>query len=135
MLVASFDGLTLPSAMNPYCRTSFVVSLCRKSFRRLRIPAWIALTRSFCEDSRGRWYINVSVEVPQATQAINVRIGIDLGTKTLATRLRVQVESCFGGTFGQPIEVVHVEPFTTRIYRLCLRFVAKIPNEIPPLAP
>ena len=40
---------------------------------------------SFSEDSRGRWYINLPVEVPQATQAINARIGIDLGTKTLAT--------------------------------------------------
>jgi hypothetical protein len=39
----------------------------------------------------------------------------------------VQIESCFGGAFGQPIEVGDVEPFTTR---LCLRFVAKIPNEI-----
>jgi putative transposase len=40
---------------------------------------------SFSEDSRGRWYINVPVEVAEATQAINMRIGIDLGTKTLAT--------------------------------------------------
>jgi hypothetical protein len=44
--------------------------------------------------------------------------------------LRVQIESCFGGAFAQPIEVVHVEPFTTRLYRFCRRFVAKIPNEI-----
>jgi hypothetical protein len=49
----------------------------------------------------------------------------------------VQIEACLGGAFGQPIEVGHVEPFTTGLYRLCLRFVAKIPNEIspPPLAP
>ena len=40
---------------------------------------------SFCEDSRGRWYINVPVEVEQATQAINARVGVDLGTKTMAT--------------------------------------------------
>jgi putative transposase len=40
---------------------------------------------SFSEDSRGRWYINVPVEVPEATQAVNSRVGIDLGTKTLAT--------------------------------------------------
>jgi hypothetical protein len=64
MLVrASFDGLTLPTAMNPYCRTSFVVS--KKLFANL------------------------------------------------LHRLRVQIESCFGGAFDQPIEVVRVEPFTT----------------------
>jgi putative transposase len=40
---------------------------------------------SFSEDSRGRWYINVPVEVPEAAQAANDRVGIDLGTKTLAT--------------------------------------------------
>jgi IS605 OrfB family transposase len=39
---------------------------------------------SFCEDSRGRWYINVPVEMAEAAQAANTRIGIDLGTKTLA---------------------------------------------------
>src|SRR5215471_16932651 len=39
---------------------------------------------SFSEDSRGRWYINVPVEVPEATQAVNARVGIDLGLKTLA---------------------------------------------------
>jgi transposase len=40
---------------------------------------------SFSEDSRGRWYINVPVEVQEATQAVNDRVGIDLGTKALAT--------------------------------------------------
>jgi IS605 OrfB family transposase len=40
---------------------------------------------SFCEDSRGHWYINIPVEVPEATQATNTKVGIDLGTKTLAT--------------------------------------------------
>jgi transposase len=40
---------------------------------------------SFSEDSRGRWYINIPVEVSEAAQATNDRVGIDLGTKTLAT--------------------------------------------------
>lgn len=40
---------------------------------------------SFSEDSRGRWYINIPVEVAAAAQATNGRVGIDLGTKTLAT--------------------------------------------------
>ncbi len=39
---------------------------------------------SFSEDSRGRWYVNVPIEVPEATQAVNAKVGIDLGTKTLA---------------------------------------------------
>ena len=38
---------------------------------------------SFFEDSRGRWYINIPVELTQATQAVNAWVGIDL--KTLAT--------------------------------------------------
>jgi putative transposase len=40
---------------------------------------------SFCEDSRGHWYINIPVEVPEATQATNTKVGIDLGTKPLAS--------------------------------------------------
>lgn len=40
---------------------------------------------SFSEDCRGRWYINVPVEVKEAVAAVNTRVGIDLGTKTLAT--------------------------------------------------
>ena len=32
---------------------------------------------SFSEDSRGRWYINIPVEVTEATQAVNARVGIE----------------------------------------------------------
>jgi putative transposase len=39
---------------------------------------------AFSEDSRGRWYINVPVEMPEATQAVNRRVGIDLGLNRLA---------------------------------------------------
>jgi transposase len=39
------------------------------------------------EESRGRRYINIPVEIAEATQATNTRVGIDLGTKTLATLL------------------------------------------------
>jgi transposase len=35
--------------------------------------------------ARGRWYINLPVEMPEAVQAANARVGIDLGLKTLAT--------------------------------------------------
>jgi IS605 OrfB family transposase len=40
---------------------------------------------SFSQDAKGRWYINVPVEVPDATQATNSKVGIDLGLKDLAT--------------------------------------------------
>jgi IS605 OrfB family transposase len=40
---------------------------------------------SFSQDSRGRWYINCPVEVPESTDAKAECVGIDLGLKTLAT--------------------------------------------------
>jgi len=40
---------------------------------------------SFSADSRGRWYINVPVEVEFASDAPSGEVGIDLGLKTLAT--------------------------------------------------
>lgn len=40
---------------------------------------------SFSEDSRGRWYFNVCVEVEQAVPVGQDEIGIDLGLKTVAT--------------------------------------------------
>ncbi len=40
---------------------------------------------SFNADSRGRWYLNVSVEVECAASASLSRVGIDLGLKDLAT--------------------------------------------------
>ena len=39
----------------------------------------------FSQDARGRWYINIVVEVPIADQAPVSRVGIDLGLKALAT--------------------------------------------------
>ena len=40
---------------------------------------------SLCEDSRGRWYFNVAVEVEAVASAGTVAVGIDLGNKTCAT--------------------------------------------------
>src|SRR4029077_6900482 len=40
---------------------------------------------SFSQDSRGHWYINCTVEVAEAMEARNARVGIDLGLKSLAT--------------------------------------------------
>jgi len=40
---------------------------------------------SFSQDSRGCWYINCSVDVAEATEAKNTRVGIDLGLKAFAT--------------------------------------------------
>jgi len=41
---------------------------------------------SFCEDSRGRWYLNVSVDVKKPAPGLGTNaIGIDLGLKDLAS--------------------------------------------------
>lgn len=40
---------------------------------------------SFSEDSRGRWYFNVAVEVDVAESAAKRSVGIDLGLKDFAT--------------------------------------------------
>ncbi|MBW2187505.1 MAG: transposase, partial [Deltaproteobacteria bacterium] len=40
---------------------------------------------SFSEDSRGRWYFNIVIEVAQIKSAGTGEIGIDLGLKTTAT--------------------------------------------------
>ena len=44
---------------------------------------------SFCEDSRGRWYLNVQVKIPElvgpALPTPSASVGIDLGLKTCAT--------------------------------------------------
>ena len=40
---------------------------------------------SFNEDSRGRWYVNLQVEVEETRRAGNKEIGLDLGLKTFAT--------------------------------------------------
>lgn len=40
---------------------------------------------SFNQDSRGRWYINVPVEVERADRNDNPPVGIDLGLESLAT--------------------------------------------------
>lgn len=40
---------------------------------------------SFSADSRGRWYLNVPVEIECASDAASGEVGIDLGLKALAT--------------------------------------------------
>ena len=40
---------------------------------------------SFSEDSRGRWYFNVAVQVPEKPSAGTAAVGIDLGLKECAT--------------------------------------------------
>jgi IS605 OrfB family transposase len=44
---------------------------------------------SFCEDSRGRWYLNVQVQIPEFVGPVQPgatsAVGIDLGLKTCAT--------------------------------------------------
>ena len=49
------------------------------------IPAGTTIgAGSFNADARGRWYLNVPVEVPEATSASITHVGIDLGLKDLA---------------------------------------------------
>lgn len=50
------------------------------------LKAYELRSGSFCEDARGRWYLNVSVDVkkPEASQGKS-SIGIDLGLKDFAT--------------------------------------------------
>lgn len=40
---------------------------------------------NFSEDSRGRWYLNINVEIPVEKSTGTGQIGIDLGLKTTAT--------------------------------------------------
>ena len=55
--------------------------------RDLLTPETKVLTGSFNSDARGRWYINVTVEIPDDTypRAPDVPVGVDLGLKDLAT--------------------------------------------------
>lgn len=46
-------------------------------------PAYGA-SGSFNQDARGRWYVNIAVEMRVADAASNTRVGIDLGLDTLA---------------------------------------------------
>lgn len=39
----------------------------------------------FSTDARGRWYVNIQIEMPEAVQRAGPAIGIDLGLKDLAT--------------------------------------------------
>lgn len=72
----SFDG------------TAFVFRKVRYTPMHLRdemLPGAKVLAGSFNQDARGRWYINVPVEVPVAETANRPAIGIDLGLHDLAT--------------------------------------------------
>ena len=42
-------------------------------------------TFEFSTDSRGRWYVNIQVELPDAEKRVGSSVGIDLGLKDLAT--------------------------------------------------
>lgn len=42
-------------------------------------------TFEFSTDARGRWYVNIQVELPDAEKRVGTSVGIDLGLKDLAT--------------------------------------------------
>ena len=56
-----------------------------RTMHHREIPAGARLgAGSFNADARGRWYLNVPVDVPEATSASIRHVGIDLGLKDLA---------------------------------------------------
>ena len=76
-------------------------------FRSKRYDVWLSRqlpegsklrAGSFTEDARGRWYINVSVDVPVERSHGKDTIGIDLGVKTTAT--------CSDGEKVEPLGLV-----------------------------
>lgn len=59
--------------------------LCYETMHLRNMPAGVKIgAGSFNADRRGRWYINISVEVETADRAPLARVGIDLGLRTLA---------------------------------------------------
>jgi IS605 OrfB family transposase len=60
---------------------------CKKKFRfwKSREIAGKIKCGSICEDSRGRWYLNLQCEVEEPRCAGKAEIGLDLGQKTFAT--------------------------------------------------
>ena len=76
-------------------------------FRKKRYDVWLSRqlpegsklrAGSFSQDARGRWYINVSVDVPVERSTGKDTIGIDLGVKTTAT--------CSDGEKVEPLGLV-----------------------------
>ena len=49
------------------------------------LPAFAFRSGSFSQDSRGRWYFNIVVEVPVNPSFATGQVGIDLGLKDVAT--------------------------------------------------
>lgn len=62
----------------------------RKKYNTMHLRKEILLKNkigcgSFNQDSRGRWYINIKIEVECAGKSLNSSVGIDLGLKNMAT--------------------------------------------------
>lgn len=53
--------------------------------RALPIGVRVKDGSSFAEDARGRWYLNLVLDVPDAPRASGATVGIDIGLKSLAT--------------------------------------------------
>ena len=63
-----------------------VADLRRKDFRTLDLSKLDFRSGCFSQDSRGRWYFNIVIQLESvARQAEGGQIGIDLGLKTTAT--------------------------------------------------
>lgn len=69
-------------------------------FRKQRYDVWLHRplpegtsigAGSFNQDSKGRWYLNLSVEIPDATVTPIVHVGIDLGLSSLVAQSNGEV--------------------------------------------
>ena len=73
------SGLTMIGDTVKYCGHEFRLWLSREVEGTIK-------TGSFSQDSRGRWYVNITTDhVASSVRAETKEVGIDLGLKTLAT--------------------------------------------------
>jgi putative transposase len=101
-----------------------------KVFNSRRIPAGAKICDggSFAQDSRGRWYLNIYIEVPEAPlKAATRSVGIDLGIKdfaVLSSGERIEAKHFFRKTEDR---LAQVQRGGKR--RLAKRIHAKIANQ------
>ena len=73
-------GVSFKNGMAPYAGHDL------KLFQPERLPAkGVYGSGEFCEDSRGRWYLCISVEYEVKAPEVYASVGIDLGLKSTAT--------------------------------------------------
>lgn len=78
-------------------------------------------TASLCEDSRGRWFVNIVVELPTGVHTVSDKvIGIDLGSKTAATCSNgIILEAKFYQTLEEKLAVAQRANKRDRVKAIC----------------